>query len=353
MIPFSARQRERDLLETGTFTFEKNALEKLEDAVCAYHGCSFTVAFSTPEAALYAVTHTAGITAGDEIVAGALAPLYHYTTAAGAGAKMRYPDIGLDGNLYPKSLQNALSPQTKAVLLPSFEGISAGTPPLPESVLLLQDLSLSLSPAAFTGIALWSLVSMMPEGVEKSGFVLTDDAEAARQLKLFRQQGYKRGVLWNYDLVQQGADCALSDLAASVALKQTQKLNEACSLRREFAQKLDASLKTNNLFDVIKRAADDILNSYPVLLTPPLYCPKEDIFGSILQKGVEAAVCYKPVYKTTAYKNDSVRLEVTESFYKALLQLPCHHRLTSPEVDTVAAALLESVDAYAYRGCRF
>ena len=59
------------------------------------------------------------------------------------------------------------------------EGISAGTPPLPESVLLLQDLSMSLSPATFTGIALWSLVSMMPEGVEKSGFVLTAAAFTA------------------------------------------------------------------------------------------------------------------------------------------------------------------------------
>ncbi|MEJ2501212.1 MAG: DegT/DnrJ/EryC1/StrS family aminotransferase, partial [Campylobacterales bacterium] len=192
----------------------------------------------------------------------------------------------------------------------------------------------------------------MPEGVEKTGFVLTDDAKIAETAKLFRQSGRKNGAVWNYDLLLKGSDAALSAITASVALRQMETLEAVCDRRRETASHLDDILRST-LFDKPKRTSDDAPASYPILLIPQLYCPKEDIFLAIEEQGVEAAVCCKPVYKTSAFRDESVRLPVTEDFYKALLQLPCHHRLSREEVEKVAHTVRDATETYAYRGCRF
>jgi UDP-4-amino-4,6-dideoxy-L-N-acetyl-beta-L-altrosamine transaminase len=353
MIPFSPRGRERNALQTRSLRFDAQTLERLEARVSAYHECAHAVAFSTPEAALTAALHAIGIRAGDEIITTALAPLFHYTAVSQLGAKLRYGDIGLNGNLDIRRLDDPLDAGVKAVLLAAFEGVHAARPELETGISLIEDVSASLTPARISGTGIWSLESVMPEGVEKTGFVLTDSTETAAQLKRFRRQGYEQGTLWNYDLATRGTDTALSAIAAAVALAQMEAIASACDRRRVHMERLDERLKGNRLFDTIGRNADDLLRSYPLLLTPPLYCPKEDIFAALQEQGIEASVCCKPVYRTTAYKDDGIRLPVTEDFYKALLQLPCHHRLNSAETDAVAKALLEAVDVYAYRGCSF
>lgn len=353
MIPFSPRKREREALENTTFTFDTSALERLEAAVCAYHGCRFAVALATPEAALTAILASVGVHAGDELILGAMAPLHHYTAAARLQARIRYGDIRRNGTLCGTALQTLVSAQTKAVVLAAFEGIRPALSVLPESVTAIRDLSSSLAPASGAGTAVWSLESLMPEGLEKTGFVLTDDADTAARVRFYRAQGRKAGVLWNYDLVLPGADAGLGALAASVALKQMTTLRDACTRRREHAEKLDGLLCGSALFDLVTRGPEDIPNSYPLLLAPQLYCPKEDIFTALRDKRIDVAVCCKPVYKTTAFREEGTRLPVTEDVYKALLQLPCHQRLRETETGRIAAALREAVDTYAYRGCRF
>lgn len=353
MIPISAAGREHRALETRPFVFDSTAVEKLENAVSAYHGCHFTIAFNTPESALCAALFAAGISPQDEVIAGAMAPLHHYTAATSRQAALRLCDIGLDGNLYAKALQDLVTERTKAVLSGRFEGIRAVPPVLPASAALIEDASASPAPVEVAANTVWSMQTVMPEGIEKTGFVLTNDEQAATRLKHFREQGRKNGTLWNYDLVLRGADTKLGLLAAAVALEQMETIASACDRRRANAERLDELFQGSTLFDRMKRPQASVPDRYSLLLTPPLYCPKEDIYNAVVEKGVEAAVCCKPLYRTTAYRDDTVRLPVTEDFYKALLQLPCHHRLSTAEVETVARALLESVETYGYRGCRF
>jgi len=353
LIPFSARERERTALAARTFAVDPTALLHLEAAVAAYHGCRHAVAFDTPASALEAALVCTQAAKGT-VVTGAMAPQHHYTALSHNGAHVRYSDIGLGGVLLPRALDGAVDAETGAVLFAHFGGIRAARPALPEAATLIEDVTASLVPADVNrGTAVWSLADVMPEGISPTGFLLTDDDTAAETARLFRRAGRKAGTLWNYDLLLHGAGTALDLLAAAVALQQMQTLEAACERRRENAVLLDERLGASSLFDRLKRAPDDAPSGYAILLTPQLYCPKEDIFAGIEARGVEAAVCCKPIYKTTAYKDDRVRLPVTEDFYKALLQLPCHHRLTRPEVETVAEAVREATEKYAYRGCRF
>ncbi|WP_345989059.1 DegT/DnrJ/EryC1/StrS family aminotransferase [Sulfurimonas sp. HSL1-2] len=348
LIPFSPRERERAALAERTFALDGKALPQLEAAVAAYHGCAHAVAFDTPASALEAALNGAG-----RVITDAMAPPHRHTALSRSGAQTVYADIGLGGVLIGSAIADAVNAETTTVLFAHFEGIRSQCPALPPALTLIEDITASLAPAPISATAVWSLSPLMPEGVSPTGFLLTDDDASAAHARLFRSAGRKPGSLWNYDLPLRGADCTLDLLAAAVGLEQMTQLEAACERRRENSTLLDERLGASTLFDRMKRAPDDAPASYPVLLTPQLYCPKEDIYTGISAKGVEAAVCCKPLYKTTAFKDDSVRLPVTEDFYKALLQLPCHHRLTSSEAEQVAAVLLEATEKYAYRGCRF
>ena len=355
MIPFSPRGRENDRLKEHSFDTAPGLVARLESVVAEYHERRFAVAFDTPEAALTALLHAA-VGTGKTLTAGAMGPLYHYTAAAAAGVSLRLSDVRLDGTLFEKSVAKRTGEAAGAVLEQSFCGIrrdlSALRDAVGERAEILYDATASLLPVRHEGAVLWSLREMMPEAAETTGFVLTDDRETADALRLLRWEGKKEGNLWNYDLVFKGADSALSPLGASIALRQFEGLGHACERRREIARELDGRLQRHKLFDLFSRSEADVPAGYPLLLTPQLYCPKEDIFRAVRDNGVGIAVCCKPVYKTAAWRED-IRLDITEDFYKALLQLPCHHRLTEEEVSHTARSFLDAVEKYGYRGCSF
>ncbi len=353
MIPLSAGARECTALATKTFSLKGSDTQTLETAVCAYHGCRHALAFTTPEAATAAALFASGVRHGTAVITTALAPLHHYNALARTGARLHYCDIGLEGNLHANALAAILGPENKTVCSAHFEGIRALPPALGEGVQLLEEITASLAPAAVNGVSIWSLESVMPEGTQPTGFLLTDSDEIAHLALQWRRGGYKQGTLWNYDISFPGSASELDRLTAEIALHQMRKLDILCEQRRENASRLDALLQGSRLFDLPKRREEDVLSTYPLLLTPQLYCPKEDIVVGIQSHGVETTVSRKPIYKTTAFKEEKTRLPVTEDFYKALLQLPCHHQLASDELRMIAEAVREETEKYAYRGCRF
>lgn len=351
MIPFSARGRERDRLQGQTFSFDPDAVTAFESAVCAYQNCAFTVAYDTPEAAFAAALFALGLTEDDGVLTAAMAPLSRFASLYQSRAVPHYAEITLGGVIDPRALPDTSGEKVKAVISGGFEGF--GTPLEESSLQTIDDLTGSLAPAFRGNLSVWTLESVMPEGAEKTGLVLTDDAVLAERLRIFRARAVTPGTLWNYDIAGHGFDSALSLIGASIAQQQVTRLPSYCALRAEHAQRFSDRLKGNHLFTRLEHTAEIVPASYPLLLVPELYCPKEDIFAAIADGGVEAAVCCKPIYKTKAFRDEKVRLPVTEEFYRALLQLPCHQQLSSEEVQSAADIFLKAVEGYRYRGCRF
>lgn len=353
MIPISPRGREHEILSQRTIAPTVLSVEKLEAAVCNYHGCRFAVAFTSPQCATMAALNAVGVAKNDAVITTAMGPDYHYAALAGIGAIPAFSEINLNGNLNARSLAALVSRPVHTALIYHFEGIQASYTPLPDNITVIEDATASLAPLNVQSPTIWSMDALMPEGVSPTGFVLTCDSDIAEALLRYRNGGKKVGSKWNYDILFPGIDSGLCKFSAALALEQTALLETAHERRREHIAKLDAALSEHRLIDRIAKSPDDDLRTYPLLLTPALYCPKEDIYDAIRNCGIEVALCYKPAYKTTAYKNESIRLPVTEDFYKGLLQLPCHHRLNDEEVHQITKSVLKAIEAFGYRGCSF
>ncbi|BCD62981.1 hypothetical protein NitYY0826_C1869 [Nitratiruptor sp. YY08-26] len=162
------------------------------------------------------------------------------------------------------------------------------------------------------------------------------DEELYVKCKLFLEGGIKRGRLWNYDVTSFGIKehaqpCKIEELEGKI-----QKSNETLAY-------LHKSFASNPYFDMVPMGDKTLKEEFPILLKPSLYCPKEDIYQELQERGVEVKVRFKPLYRLTLFKNEP--FAVSEEIYKALLTLPLRTNIAKP--------LMEVLEKYRYRGCSF
>ena len=164
--------------------------------------------------------------------------------------------------------------------------------------------------------------------------VMIEDENVADRVELFLNGGVKKGRLWNYDLV----DVGVKNLRppCGVEPQSIEKSNDTVKI-------FDEAFANNPYFDTLKIGQKTLKDQYPILLKPSLYCPKEDIYAELRQRGVDVQVRFKPLYRTTLLAGDS--LPVSEELYKAVLVLPLEEGVIEP--------LFEVLEKYRHRGCRF
>ena len=112
-------------------------------------------------------------------------------------------------------------------------------------------------------------------------------------------------------------------------------------------------LSSNRLVELPKAKSLVAYPLFPVALVPALFCPKEDIYQALIEKGIPVQVGDKPVYKTTAFKDDTLSLFGAEEVHKAQILLPAHHLLNMDEAASVVETLESVLESYGYRGCSF
>jgi len=358
MYSLFANQAESELFDALKKTDEANVV-LLEQRVAKHLGRSYAVAFNTPASATLAAYHAAKLTKEDEIILSPIAPLSEYNSAAALNIPIRYCDIKLDGTLHERELAKIITPQSKAVVVFHYAGISCAMEAITATarqhdLFLIEDAteSLNLAPS-ISDLIIYSLQSIMPSIADKTGFVACDDPDLDSALRLFRDEGRIQRAVWNFDVLTPGYDLTLSPLSAATALHQLKNLDTIIQARQKIAALYDERFKGNTLIDLIRRDNTKPLHFYPIMLSPALYCPKEDIFTALTEKEIEVNVHTKPIYKTKFFNDASLRLPVADDFYKSELSLPCHHQLSLDDASCIADTFLKVVDTYGYRGCRF
>jgi len=162
----------------------------------------------------------------------------------------------------------------------------------------------------------------------------TEEEELGERIALFLDGGVRRGRLWNFDLVEPGLLGRGEPRSLDLELLERQN---------ETVRRFESAFGGNPYFDLPSVGSKTLKKGYPILLKPSLYCPKEEIFAALRERGVEVEVPLKPLYRTTLLAGES--LPGSEELYKALLVLPLREEIIEP--------VLEVFERYRHRGCRF
>jgi len=357
MYTLFAHQSEPELFEVLRRA-DAQSVTTLEQKLSTLLHKKHVIAFNSPASATLAA-FSASLEPKDEIVLSPISPLGAFNAASFLDISLHYCDIKLDGTLHEREFKKTVTPQSKAVVLFHYAGISCEIEKIiatakEHKLLIIEDATQTLMPQpSKSDLFIYSLQSIMPSSTEKTGFVACDDPEVASKLQYFRDEGEIKRAVWNFDILTPGADLKLSQLGAVAALHQLEYLKEIIQRRQVITALYDKRFKGNKLIEIIPHSSAEALHFYPIMLSPTLHCPKEDIFNALIEKGIEVDVHTKPIYKTKFFNDSKLRLPVVEDFYQSEISLPCHHQLSLENATFIADTFLDVIDAYGYRGCSF
>ena len=375
MLSYSTQLIEEDDIEAVTAALRSDFLAQgprvveFETALCDYTGAKYAVAFNSATSALFGAYSVAGITQGDEVIT---TPISFVATAnmfVTLGAKPIWCDVKLDGNIDENRIETLITPQTKAIVPVDFAGKPVEIQKINEiakkhNLLVIQDSSHALGSSidgkkigSFADMTIFSFHAIKPITTAEGGAIVTNNAEFAEKLRLFRSHGMIKKRFWNSDMVNMGYNLRMTEIAAALGISQLRKLDTFVQKRSEIAAYFDERFQHEKLF-LTQTIAPNLISSrhlYPVILNPELQCPKEDIFQELQEKGLGVQVHYKPIYQNSFYKEKfgEIALPVANDFYRSEISIPCHQAMCMEDAQYVADTFLDVIHKFNYRGCSF
>lgn len=375
MLPYSTQLIEEDdiaavveILRSSHLT-QGDKVQEFEEALANYVGASYCITFNSATSALHAAYGICGLSEGDEIITTPISFVATSNMAIALGAKPIFCDVKMDGNIDENLIEALITPRTKVIVPVDFAGKPVSIKAInaiakKHNLLVIEDASHALGSdinnqkiGSFADMTVFSFHAIKPITTGEGGAVVTNNAQFAEQLRLFRSHGIVKKQLWNSDMVSLGYNFRLTEFAAALGLSQLHKLDRFLNVRETIARYYDERFENHKLFSTIHIDANEqsARHLYPLLLNPELHCVKEEIFTELQSLGIGVQVHYKPIYQNSFYKKryGEQRLSTAETFYKSELSIPCHQKMTMDDAQAVANIVLEVIEKYSYRGCSF
>lgn len=243
-------------LDTAISIYDRSGvIESLEDRLREYLGTAHAVLTSSGTVGLYSAYAACGIQPGDEVIVPAYTFLATATPLFHLGTIPVLVDCDETGNLDPKAVANAITADTKAVMVTHMWGIPANLPALEaitaeHDVVLLEDASHAhgatiggYKVGTRSDAGVFSLNGPKPLSAGEGGVVATNDDETFYRLLLHghydkrcRNEIPADHPLYPYATTGMGLKFRIHPLAAAIALDQLDHLDEYLDGRQAIAR---------------------------------------------------------------------------------------------------------------------
>jgi perosamine synthetase len=347
-------------------------IDAFEDAVAEYLGARHVVAFANGTAALHGAAHAAGLGPGDE----ALVPPITFAASANCvlyvGARPRFVDIApATWNLDVERAVREVGPSTRAIVPVSFTGLPVDLGPLEAvrgDVAIIEDAAHALGgerggrkiggPGG-ADMTCFSLHPVKSLTTGEGGLVTTEDDELARRLRLFRTHGMAREDTapgptdgpWWMEMQDLGFNYRITDFQCALGLSQLGRLDGWVSRRNEIAKLYRAALGDDERIGLPPEAAPGDLHGHHLFVVHVRSGAEARlrVFNGLRERGIGVQVHYIPTYRfpyyrdTLGYPQDAC--PEAERYYAGAVSLPMFPAMADGDVERVAHALWEALDA--------
>lgn len=403
MIPFSPPRIDEetiaeviDTLKSGWITTGPKT-KLFEKELTQYCGNKRTLCVSSATIGMELVLRWFGIKAGDEVIV----PAYTYCATANVvvhcGAKPIMVDVNPDDfNISVNEIKKAVTPRTKAIIPVDISGYPcdykkimqiANQPEMkqlfcPENekqkklgrILILSDAAHSIG-AVYndTKAGSWSDVTVFSFHAVKNlttaeggaiAFNLPDNfdhEEIYKYMNTISLHGQSKDALsktkgnWRYDVIEAGYKANMTDIMASIGLVELRRYeNDMLIKRRQIFEKYTEILQKYTWAITPTFETDNKISSFHVYLLRIKNCTetqRDKIIQAIYDKEVSVNVHFQPLPMLSVYKNmgyDIKNYPVAFDNYSKVITLPVYYNLTNEQVETVARAIIKSVNEVIY-----
>ena len=366
--------------------------KQLERNIADYVGVNRCVCLNSQTACQEMALHVLGVGPGDEVIV----PAYTYTASASVvchvGAKLVLIDSQPDSlEMDYDAVAAAINENTKAIIPVDLAGIPCDYDKLfaiveskkalfkPNSdiqkalgrVAIMADTAHAFGAklgdkmigsvadfASFSFHAVKNLTTAEGGALTWRTIEGIDDEAIYKKLQLLSLHGQSKDALaktqlgaWEYDIIGTWYKCNMTDVVASIGLKQLERYPGMLARRKEIIGKFDAALKPLGV-KVLDHYNDRHESSGHLYLTriPGITLEqRNDIIIKMAERDIACNVHYKPLPMHTAYKNlgfDIANYPNAYAHFANEISLPLHTNLTDEQVQYVIDNYTEVLKEY-------
>lgn len=180
-----------------------------------------------------------------------------------------------------------------------------------------------------------------------------EDAEIYKFFQLLSLHGQNKDALaktkigaWEYDIIGPWYKCNMTDIMAAIGLKQLDRYEGMLERRVTMMKKYDETCDALGIQHLVHHTVlmDSSNHLYLIRVPDITEEQRNGIIEKMSERGVATNVHYKPLPMMTAYKECSGGIEQYKNsynYYKNLITLPLHTKLTDEDVEYVCEMLKE------------
>lgn len=348
-----------DTIKSGWVTQGPKVLE-FEEKFAKYVGSKYAVAVSSCTAGLHLALCVSGIGKGDEVICPSLSFIATANSIVHAGATPVFADIDpLTLNIDVNHAEKLISSKTKAILIVHQIGMPADIDAFKTlcekyNLKLIEDAACAIG-SKYKGGKIGShsdlvCFSFHPRKVISTGdggMITTSNKKFYERLKLLRQHGMsindrirhisKKIIFEEY--LEIGYNYRMTDIQASIGIKQLEKLDWIVTERREIANKYNEAFKDIDYLRIPSEPEGYYSNyqSYSLYLKENAPISRNELMQKLLDEGISSRRGVMIAHREQAYLENHMghQLLISEKLSNRSIILPLFIPMNDEEIEFI------------------
>ncbi len=344
---------------------------EFEAAFATRVGAEHAVAVSNCTTGLHLALLVGGVGPGDEVIVPSFSFIATANAARYVGAEPVCADVDpATGNLTPGTIEAALTPATRAVVLVHQGGVPADAEAVralcePRRILVLEDAACAAgstyhgaSVGAGAQIAAWSFHPRKLITTGEGGMITTDNVEWAARARRLREHGMSVSAADRHrstlppaeEYLEVGYNFRMTDVQAAIGLVQLSRLDDIVTRRRAIVARYRDALAGVSGLRLLEDPSwgESNFQSFWVEVCADFPVDREGMLAVLAASDVSARRGIMAAHRQPAYAgHPSAPLPVTERLTDNTVILPVYHQMTDAEQDQVVAAVRDAAKSEA------
>jgi perosamine synthetase len=345
-----------DTILTGWITQGPKVAE-FEEKFIEYTGAKYAVAVSNCTTALHLSMIVAGVSEGDEVICPSMSYIATANCIKYVGATPVFAEVNEDYNIDIEDVKRKITSRTKAILIVHQIGMPANIDEFAnlckeQNILLIEDAACAIG-SSYNGKKIGShsdlvCFSFHPRKVISTGdggMITTTKKEFADRMKLLRQHGMSvndrirhqsKTVIFE-DHLEVGYNYRMTDIQASVGIKQLEKLDWIVEERRKIGAKYLNALKEIECIRLPSEPENKFFNfqSFSIYLKENCAISRNDMMQKLLDIGIATRRGVMNIHCETAYSNGRYSLPISENLSDNSIIIPLYVPMSAKDIDFV------------------
>jgi dTDP-4-amino-4,6-dideoxygalactose transaminase len=341
-----------DTLRSGWLTTGPRTAE-LEARMRDYLEAKHVLAVSSCTAALHLSLVALGVGPGDEVITSSITWPATANVIVHCGATPIFADVSDDTlNIDPAHVRALVNERTKAILPVDLYGQPADLDPLIELGLPIVEDAAHAAESRYRGrkigtvadLTCFSLYATKNIAAGEGGLIATNRDDLAQALDDLRVM--RRGHGSQYDIAVPGYKANLSDVLASIALVQLDKVERHGEIRRRQVAIYDELVAELPGIDAVARDERDTHANHLYVIRVDASragATRDDYQAALTDENIGTSIHFLPVHRLSAYRDrlapHQPPLPVSERAGSEVLSLPLSPAHSDDDIRDAAAAL--------------